>query len=149
LVLRNLGMHYVNVSAGIPSLTAEVTRPTKVSELFTYHHFRYASLARAQEPSLATIGSAYSVWKEEGLRFAEENVRKGYTDFVGFGRQSFADPLFPQKVKVGDKAIQYCTACSGCTRLMVSGMEDGCIVYNPYYRELHKELLARGKNKPA
>ncbi len=148
-VLRNLGMHYVNVSAGIPSITAEVTRPTKVSELFTYHHFRYAALARAQEPSLATIGSAYSVWKEEGLRFGEENVRKGYTDFVGFGRQSFADPLFPQRVKNGEKPIQYCTACSGCTRLMVSGMQDGCIVYNPYYKELHKELLARGRNKSA
>ena len=84
---------------------------------------------------MAVIGSAYSILKEEALEMAEENINKGYTDFAGWGRQSFADPLFPEKVRKGE-AVNYCTGCSGCSKLMVRQVNDGCILYNPYYKEI-------------
>lgn len=153
-LLKEIGMAYVNVSAGIPSLTAEITRPTKLSQYFVYHHFRYAALAKRTAPELAVIGSAYSVLTSikgmEGLVWAEENLSKGYVDFVGFGRQSFADPLFPKKLEQVDQLtktdrIHWCTTCSGCSRLMASGWNDGCVIYDPYYRELFKELNAASR----
>ena len=145
-LLKEIGMVYVNVSAGIPSLTAEVTRPTKLSQYFVYHHFRYAALAKRTAPELAVIGSAYSVMTsvqgKGGLSWAEENLSKGYVDFVGFGRQSFADPLFPRKLAQEPDSVHWCTTCSGCSRLMAAGWNDGCVIYDPYYRELFKDLHA-------
>ena len=144
-------MAYVNVSAGIPSLTAEITRPTKLSQYFAYHHFRYAALAKRTAPELSVIGSAYSVVTsvkgKGGVSWAEENLSKGYVDFIGFGRQSFADPLFPKKLQeegtaAGGTTVHWCTTCSGCSRLMAAGWNDGCVIYDPYYRELFKELQA-------
>ncbi len=144
-LLKELGMVYVNVSAGIPSLTAEITRPTQVSRLFAYHHFRYARLAKRQEPELAVIGSAYTSLGKAVLGWAEENLRKGYVDFIGFGRQSFADPLFPKKLQEGSTLVHWCTTCSGCSKLMAAGKNDGCVLYDPYYRDLFKELNAAGR----
>jgi 2,4-dienoyl-CoA reductase-like NADH-dependent reductase (Old Yellow Enzyme family) len=142
-LMREGGMDYVNVSAGIPSLTAEVTRPTNPSRYLYLHHFRYTRLAKEWEPDLPVIGSAYSILKEEALRQGEENIARGYTDFIGFGRQSFADPHLPKKVAAGEK-VNYCTACSGCSKLMVAQVHDGCIVFDEYYRDLFRNL---GKEK--
>ncbi len=143
LLLRDIGMDYVNVSAGIPALTPEVTRPTKQSRNFFLHHVRYTKLARKLVPELAVVGSAYSILKEEAAAHAEENIAKGYVDFAGFGRQSFADPLYPKKLLSGEE-IDYCTACSGCTKLMVGQVNDGCVVYDDYYRDLLKNPGKRG-----
>lgn len=136
-LMDSLGMDYVNVSAGIPALTAEVTRPTKTSRWFHLHHFRYARAAKALGTRMAVFGSAYSILAEEAYHLGEENLRKGYADFIGFGRQNFADPLYPAKLLAGEK-VDYCTACSGCSRLMAAQLHDGCIIYNPYYRDVMK-----------
>jgi 2,4-dienoyl-CoA reductase-like NADH-dependent reductase (Old Yellow Enzyme family) len=138
-LLGEIGMDYINVSAGIPSLTPDVTRPTAPSRFFSLHHFRYARLVKEPVPGLPVIGSAYTIFKEEAAARGEENVSKGYADFIGFGRMSFADPLYPKKLAEGG-TIHYCTACSGCTRLMVAQLNDGCIVYDDYYKELHRTL---------
>ncbi len=146
-LLKELGMVYVNVSAGIPSLTAEITRPTQMSRLFVYHHFRYARLAKRQVPDLTVIGSAYSALGKSGSSWAEENLQKGYVDFVGFGRQSFADPEFPRKLAEDSASVHWCTTCSGCSKLMAAGKHDGCVLYDPYYRDLLKELNSAARNK--
>jgi 2,4-dienoyl-CoA reductase-like NADH-dependent reductase (Old Yellow Enzyme family) len=89
--------------------------------------------------SLKVIGSAYSVLGAAAPIHAEENLRKGYTDFAGFGRQTFADPLYPAKLGRGDK-IDYCVACSRCGRLIENQLHTGCAIYNDYYRELNAKL---------
>ena len=139
LILRDAGMDYINVSAGIPALTSEVTRPTQPSRRIFLHHFRYTRRVKELVPDKTIIGSAYSILAEEAAAFAEENIRKGYTDCAGFGRQSFADPLYPAKLRSGE-AVNYCIACSGCSKLMVAQVNDGCIIYNPYYKEVNKNL---------
>ncbi len=144
--MHALGMHYVNVSAGIPGVTSEVTRPVKGSERFVLQHLRYTKTVKAHLAALhapmQTIGSAYSVLQQEGICLADEIIQKGYSDFIGWGRQSFADPLMPVKLQQGD-AVHWCTACSGCSKLMLAQLNDGCIVYDPYYISQYKTLLRK------
>ena len=134
-LMERLGMQYVNVSAGIPGVTSEITRPTPQARWLYLHHFRYTRLIKELRTDLSVFGSGYSILKEEGPLLAAEAIRKGYTDFAGWGRQIFADPFFPHKLKEGEK-INYCIGCSGCTRLMIRQLNDGCSVYDPYYKEL-------------
>ena len=136
-LLESLGMDYVNVSAGIPGTTSEITRPTPQALYLYQHQMRYARWAKNIVKDMKVIGSAYSILKEEGLRLADENIARGYTDMAGWGRQSFADPLLPYKAERGEH-VNYCVGCSGCTKLMVAQLNDGCILYNDYYKSVWK-----------
>ena len=136
-LLEDLGMDYVNISAGIPGTTSEITRPTPPSLYLYLHQMRYARWAKGITSKMMVIGSAYSILKEKALTLADENIRKGYADCAGWGRQSFADPLFPERVGSGE-SVDYCTGCSGCSKLMVSQKMDGCILYNDYYKDIWK-----------
>lgn len=134
-IMDELGLAYVNVSAGDPVLTTAITIPSKASKEFTLDHFRYTKLAKEIGGSLKFIGSAYSILQHEAHIYAEEHIRKGYTDFAGFGRQPLADPLYPVKLQRGEP-INYCIACSGCGRLIERYLHSGCVVYNDYYKNL-------------
>lgn len=133
-LMRTSGMDYINVSAGIPGVTSEITRPTATSKWFYLHQFRYAQRVKAIAGDMKVIGSAYTVLQEESLALAEENLRKGYVDFAGWGRQTLADPGFPHKVQ-GNIPVDYCILCSGCSRLMVKQQPVECIVYRKQHEE--------------
>jgi 2,4-dienoyl-CoA reductase-like NADH-dependent reductase (Old Yellow Enzyme family) len=94
-------------------------------------------LISKENRALKVIGSAYSTYKEAAPATMEEMLSKGYVDACGFGRQIFADPLTPKKLASGEK-VNWCLLCSGCSKLMAAQVNDGCIVYNDYYRELNK-----------
>ncbi len=127
-MMADLNFDYLNVSAGIPGVTSEITRPTPTSKWFYLHQFRYARRARAFAGTMKVIGSAYSVLQEGALKAAVENIDRGDIDFVGWGRQTLADPLFPRKVFL-QEPIDYCKLCSGCSRLMVKQEPVGCIIF--------------------
>ena len=143
--MDSLGMDFVNVSAGIPALTGAITRPTEISKYLVLHHLRYTravkDLIKKENRSLKVIGSAYSTYKDEAPAVMEEMLSKDYVDACGFGRQSFADPLTPKKIAAGEK-VNWCILCSGCAKLMIAQVNDGCIVYNDYYREVNKNYKA-------
>jgi 2,4-dienoyl-CoA reductase-like NADH-dependent reductase (Old Yellow Enzyme family) len=149
-LMDGLRMNYVNISAGIPGITTEMTRPTEPSKLFYLHQFRYAAHAKTLLSGLSNgvrvIGSAYSILRENAASAAEENIARGHTDFAGFGRQCFADPRYPKKLQEGE-AVNYCTACSGCSKLMLQQLNDGCILYNAYYRDLYRSSLNKEKKE--
>jgi 2,4-dienoyl-CoA reductase-like NADH-dependent reductase (Old Yellow Enzyme family) len=142
-VMDELGMDYVNVSAGIPALTGAITRPTEPSKYLALHHLRYAravkELVKKENRKLAVIGSAYSARKADAPTLMEEMLAKDYVDACGFGRQIFADPLTPAKLKAGEK-VNWCVLCSGCSKLMAAQLNDGCIMYNDYYREVNRNF---------
>ncbi len=127
-LMASLKLDYLNVSAGIPGLTSEITRPTNTSKWFYLHQFRYARRAKAIAGDMKVFGSAYTVLREESLAAAEENLMRGDADFIGWGRQTLADPLFPSKVIAG-KDVDYCKLCSGCSKLMVKQEQVGCIIF--------------------
>ena len=136
-IMDDLGMDFVNVSAGIPALTGAITRPTEVSKYLVLNHLRYTKavkeLIKKENRALKVIGSAYSTFRDEAPAIMEEMITKDYADACGFGRQTFADPLTPKKIGCGEK-ISWCTLCSGCSKLMAAQMNDGCILYNDYYK---------------
>ena len=140
-IMDDLGMDFVNVSAGIPALTGAITRPTEISKYLVLHHLRYTKtvkeLIKNENRSLVVIGSAYSTHKDGAPAVMEEMLSKDYADACGFGRQIFADPLTPKKIAAGEK-VNWCLLCSGCSKLMAAQMNDGCIVYNDYNKEVNK-----------
>lgn len=127
-LMASLKLDYLNVSAGIPGLTSEITRPTHTSKWFYLHQFRYARRAKALAGDMKVFGSAYTVLQEESLTAAEENLVRGDADFIGWGRQTLADPLFPAKVMEGSN-VDFCKLCSGCSKLMVKQEQVGCIIF--------------------
>jgi len=137
-LFETLGMDYVNVSAGAAGISSELIRPVKSSQHLALQQFRYTKEAKTMTPSLKVIGSAYSVFGETAPLYAAENISKGYTDFAGLGRQSFADPLYPKKLFNGEP-INYCKLCGGCSELLARQVNTGCIVYDEYYRSLLKD----------
>ena len=63
---------------------------------------------------------------------AERILREGMADMINLGRPLIADPLFPEKVKMGETAsIRKCIACNqGCLDMVFSGKDVHCAV-NP------------------
>lgn len=141
-LMDSLGMDYINVTAGIPAKTPMLGRPVQSSELMYLHHLRYTKTARESlnkiHSGMKVIGSAYSVLQDRAFAVAEEMLTKGYTDFVGWGRQTLADPLTPKKIMNGE-AIDYCVTCSGCSKMMIKQMNVGCIMFDEHYKRYWNE----------
>lgn len=150
---EEMGMDFINVSAGIPAITPEIVRPTKNYPEGVYRHFGWAKAVK-KLVCIPVIGSGYSYLrdgkndlkepdpsKKSFFYWAEKNLRSGSVDLVGIGRQTLADPLFAQKVLSGNHdRIHYCTACGGCSILLKSQSEVGCTVYNDYYKEVLRQV---------
>jgi 2,4-dienoyl-CoA reductase-like NADH-dependent reductase (Old Yellow Enzyme family) len=141
-LMAGLGMDYINVSAGIPGVTSEITRPVKQGKWLYLHHLRYAravadrlASGKGRGSVPAVILSGLSVLGPEAYPLARECMDRGYADFFGLGRQQFADPETPAKLARGETP-RWCSACSGCSRLMARQVHDGCSLYDPYYRGL-------------
>jgi len=157
-LMENSGFHYINVSAGIPAITPEVVRPTKLYPEGIYRHFGWTRAVK-KAVSVPVIGSAYSYLRDgkndlkdsdpgrkNFLYWAEKNLREGVGDLVGIGRHSLADPLFAGKILSGKGAeIRYCLACGGCSVLLRSQAQTGCPIYFDYYKKLLKEVQKTGK----
>ncbi len=151
-MVEELGMDYVNVSAGIPAVTPEITRPTKNYPEGVYRHFGWAKAVK-NLVEIPVIGSGYSYLRDgkNGLKepdpskksflyYAEKNLEDGNVDLIGIGRQSLADPLFAKKILSGEvEKVNFCTACGGCSTLLRSQKHVGCTVYDEYYRSILKE----------
>jgi 2,4-dienoyl-CoA reductase-like NADH-dependent reductase (Old Yellow Enzyme family) len=144
-LMSAIGLDYVNVSAGVPGVTSELTRPVPSGKWLFLDHLRYAKAvmdelraASAAAPGAlrpTVIQSAFSVLKAEGIALAADCLVRGYADFAGFGRQQLADPETPAKLLRGEEP-RWCSACSGCSRLMVKQANVGCSLYDEYYRRL-------------
>jgi 2,4-dienoyl-CoA reductase-like NADH-dependent reductase (Old Yellow Enzyme family) len=156
-MIEELGMDFVNVSAGIPAITPEIVRPTKNYPEGVYRHFGWAKAVRALV-KIPVIGSGYSYLrdgkndlkepnssKKSFLYYAEKNLKEGNVDLVGIGRQSLADPLFAKKMLSGQiEQVNFCTACGGCSVLLTSQKEVGCTAYNKYYKNILREAKKGG-----
>jgi 2,4-dienoyl-CoA reductase-like NADH-dependent reductase (Old Yellow Enzyme family) len=150
---ESLGMNYLNISAGIPALTPEITRPTSKYPPGVYRHFGWTKAIR-EVVTIPVIGSGYSYLKDgqNGLiaatdsqrsftYYACKNIAAGAVDLVGVGRQILADPLFARKILAADgDPIAYCQACGGCSNLLKSQKEVGCSRYDEYYGQLLKKV---------
>ena len=157
-LIEDTGFHFINISGGIPVMTGEFTRPTKVYPQGVFRQFGWAASAR-KAVKLTLIGSAYSYLKDGKnqlagpdqekmslLYWAAKNISDGHVDLVGIGRQSLADPLFVKKVLAGDlDQIDYCIACGGCSKLLGGQARVGCSVHDDFYKQELKDLRGPAK----
>jgi 2,4-dienoyl-CoA reductase-like NADH-dependent reductase (Old Yellow Enzyme family) len=152
-LMEKIGLHYINVSAGIPTITPEIVRPSKNYPEGAYRHFGWAKAIK-KAVNIPVIGSGYSYLrdgkndlkepepaKKSFLYWAEKNLQQGVCDMVGIGRQSLADPLFARKILAGQSAeVNYCIACGSCSQLLRAQAQTGCPIYFEYYKKLLKEI---------
>lgn len=151
-ITEEAGFDFINVSAGIPTITPEIVRPTKNYPEGVYRHFGWAKVIKSHV-RIPVIGSGYSYLRDGNnnlkdpdrekrslLYWAEKNLKQGICDFVGLGRQSLADPLFAAKILRGQNGeVNYCRACGGCSLLLGSQLPTGCVVYSEFYKKIFKE----------
>lgn len=149
--LEERGAQYFVQSAGSPSITVSLTQADKSAPYFGYLHMSFAKAFRDNlKPETVVIGSNYSIFRDGKNKlsaispedsslfaFGANHIEKGYVDMLALGRQSFADPLLPLKLREGKESeIKYCTVCDNCLELLIQQSPIGCCTYNKYYTDV-------------
>ncbi|MHA1683665.1 MAG: oxidoreductase [Promethearchaeota archaeon] len=140
-LLHEWGANFFNVSAGIPALMPEVTRPSKTVPWGIYNHFRLTKEIKdhlvGEGRDMIVIGSAYTMLGRELVTYANKNIEDGTVDLVGLGRQNLADPLYPVKMMRGQHdSVNYCIGCNLCAKLLVMQRHVGCVHYNQKFKTI-------------
>ncbi len=153
--LEERGAQYFIESLGNVHSSMAYMEAMKDEPYLSYLHFYFANLMKRNlKKETVVIGSHFSSFRgkknkllsvdpEKSSIFAMGSrcIRDGMMDMIGLGRQSFADPLTPLKLKEGrEDEIKYCTQCMNCEELMIRQQPVGCVAYNKYYTELFKEI---------
>lgn len=157
--LEERGAQYFIQSAGSPSITISLTQVDKQHPYFGYlHQFFAKELKQGLKPETVLIGSNFSVFrdgrnslcavdpaKSSLLQYGAQCIERGVMDMVALGRQSYADPFLPQKLREGkEDEIKYCTVCDNCLELLIQQSKVGCATYDKRYTE---ELVKTRKEK--
>lgn len=157
--LEERGANFIIQSAGSPSITVSLTQVDKHIPYYAYLHQYWAKeFRKALKPETVVIGSNFSPFRsgKNGLCAVTEEdsnllsygtwcLENGVTDMIGLGRQSFADPYLPKKLREGNlDDIKYCLLCDSCLELLIQQSKVGCCVYN---KAAHEELIRTRKEK--
>jgi len=153
--LEARGASFFVQSGGSPSTTTSITQAERHAGYFAHLHPTWAkAFKEAVKPETVIIGSNYSVYrngKNNGCPGAEQDknslfyfgdkfIREGKVDMVALGRQSFADPYLPKKLREGEEdKIKWCTVCDNCLELLIRQKNIGCCTYNPRYTKVLQE----------
>ncbi len=141
--LCDWGANFVNITAGIPAMQPEITRPSKNVPWGIYNHFRLTKAIKdhlaADGKHPAIIGSAYTMLGKDLPRYAAKNITDGVVDLIGLGRQVLADPYYPVKLLGGKEGeIHRCTGCGSCAQLLKQQKHVGCTTYNDSFKNALK-----------
>jgi len=160
--LEERGAQYFVQSAGSPGITICLTQVDKHVPYFGYLHQYWAKeFKKAVKPETVIIGSNFTVFrdgkndlcavdpKDAGLLpYGARCVEQGVLDMIALGRQSYADPFLPKKLREGNEGdIKWCTVCDNCLELLIRQTPVGCCTYNKRFtdilvneRKLHGKL---------
>jgi len=152
-IMESEGIDFINVSAGYAAANLELLLPTDLYPEGVPRLFGWTRMIK-EAVSIPVIGSGYSYLKDGKnnlfvedeekkslLYFGEENIKEGFVDMIGVGRQSIADPLFARKVlenKISE--VNWCTTCSGCGILLGNNKPIGCTVHQEEYSQILKSI---------
>jgi len=161
--LEERGAQYFIQSAGSPSITISLTQADKSAPYWAYLHQTFSKVLRDNlKKETVVVGSNYSsfrdgknklcaVTKEDASMFGygAKNILSGVTDMIGLGRQSFADPYLPKKLREGkEDEINWCSVCDNCLELLIQQQPIGCCTYNKFYTDvLIKTRKEKGRLK--
>lgn len=140
----------LNITVGSPYYNPDVSRPYRrgidVSPTNALRAeermFNAAREIHKAFPLLPCVNTGISGLCEKSPYAAAGMIEEDYTDFVGFGRMSFAYPDMARGILGGNfEDKKCCVACSGCSTLKKNGLLSGCIVRNERYRKIYREFL--------
>ncbi len=160
--LRELGITFVNLSAGSPYYNPHIQRPAiyPPSDGYTPPEDPLVGCARqigavaeikARFPDFVLVGSAYTYLQEFLPNVAQAAVREGWVDVVGLGRMVLSYPELPADIlrdgQMKPKVI--CRTFSDCTTAPRNGLISGCFPLDDYYKKhparLELNRIKRGK----
>ncbi len=150
--LITCGLDLLNVTMGSPYINPDVSRPyqngidkPKSNALCALSRlFNGADEIHKAFPHLPIVNTGVSGLGERSPFAAAGMIDEDMTDFVGFGRMSFAYPEIARDIVNNNfQPNKSCVACSGCSTLKKNGLESGCIIRNDYYKKIFKEYKNR------
>jgi NADPH2 dehydrogenase len=147
-LLRELGIHLVNISGGSPYYNPHIQRPALYppSDGYQPPEDPLVGVARQMEvtrtlkeefPGLALVGTGYSYLQEYLPNVAQAAVRQGWVDSIGLGRMVLSYPELPIDVLSG-RGFQHkriCRTFSDCTTAPRKGLPSGCYPLDDFYRK--------------
>ena len=157
--LEERGAQFFIQSAGSPSITISLTQADKRIPYFAYLHQYFANeIKKHLRDETVLISSNFTAYRngKNGLcavspedsslfGFGAQCVDRKVCDMIALGRQSFADPHLPRKLREGqENEIKWCTLCDNCLELLIQQSKIGCSTYNKFYTE---ELVRTRKEK--
>jgi 2,4-dienoyl-CoA reductase-like NADH-dependent reductase (Old Yellow Enzyme family) len=96
-------------------------------------------------PEFPLVGTGYSWLRHHFPNVGAGAVDAGQATLIGVGRMAFAYPDFARDLLEHGQLefLKSCCACSGCTQLMRSGEEAGCVVRDREVYRLPRKPRAR------
>ena len=154
--LTGLGVEICAITMGNPYFNPHIGRPFDSGayippELPVKGVERLISLAgsiKQMVPGMRFVGAGYSWLREFAVQAGAFSLENNMADFIGFGRQAFADPALAGEIlQEGHLARnKTCITCSKCSQLMRSTITAGCVirdktVYAPLYQKYIKNNI--------
>jgi 2,4-dienoyl-CoA reductase-like NADH-dependent reductase (Old Yellow Enzyme family) len=165
-LLRELGITFVNLSAGSPYYNPHIQRPAiyPPSDGYTPPEDPLVGCARQigavkklkeKFPDFVLVGSAYTYLQEYLPYVAQAAVRDKWVDVVGLGRMVLSYPELPADVLRDGKMHSpkhICRTFSDCTTAPRNGIISGCYPLDDFYKKhparLDLKRIKSGKTEP-
>ena len=151
-ILSEMGMEMINITMGNPYFNPHVNRPFAQGPYDPSEHpllgvsrmLKGTAFLKAAVPQMKILCSALSYLGVAAPGVAAAMIEGGDFDMAGFGRQIFAYPDFAKDILQGGlQKNKCCIACSKCTELMRSGSTPGCVIRDPLYTKLYREIILK------
>ena len=160
-MLRDLGVTWLNVTAGSPYYVPHVQRPAAFPPSDGYAApedplvgvVRLLDAARrikAAVPEMIVVSTGWTYLQEYIPHVAQACVRDGWFDAVGLGRMVLAYPELPADLLAGRplQRKRLCRTFSDCTTAPRNGLVSGCYPLDPFYRSRPEHAaLQRAKHR--
>ena len=151
--LASLGVELLNITMGNPYVNPHVNRPFAKGGYEAEEHpltgvarmLHGTALLKKAVPSLKIISSGLSYLGLAAPQVAAGFIADGGFDFAGFGRTILAYPDFANDIVQtgGLQKSKLCICCSKCTELMRNKSTPGCVVRDPLYTDLYKQVFGK------
>ncbi len=148
-----LGYTLLDITIGNPYFNPHVNRPYDMGGYVPPEHplegvarmFDCIGQIKRAHPELTVISSGHTYLRALAPYLAAGAIHEGISDIAGFGRMAFAYPEFAQDMLEGGALDpkKVCLTCGKCTELMRAGTVSGCVIRNPYYTKLYREVLGK------
>jgi NADPH2 dehydrogenase len=146
-LLKSLGIHLLNLSAGSPYYNPHIQRPAMFPPSDGYQppedplvgvarQIEAVAQIKKQCPGMIIVGSGYSYLQEYMPHVAQNAVRGGKVDIVGIGRSVLSYPAMSADVLTkGALATRLiCRTFSDCTTGPRNGLVSGCYPLDDFYK---------------